>query len=208
MRKPRNVGIWPGFAFVVLLAVSAAQQQHATPQHAKPQHDDSKSNADNAKKKEDTQVQNDKTQPSSTQEDAESNSVDPSQYVGTEACKGCHESAGGSFDSNPHSKTLSEKRPDRQGCESCHGPGQSHSESGDPDNIVRFESMSKTGTSKICSQCHLFSKGHGSPIHLQHGKADVGCLDCHSVHSANVQKHLLKSEQTKLCSTCHVSKQE
>ncbi len=147
-------------------------------------------------------------QGSSNQQDAESDSVDPSQYVGTEACKGCHENVGGSFAANPHSKTLSEKRPDRQGCESCHGPGKSHAESGDPDNIIRFESVSKTGTSKICSPCHLFSEGHGSPLHVHHGKADVGCLDCHSVHSAKVQEHLLKSELSKLCSTCHMRKQQ
>jgi len=104
MRMARNVGIWGGLAFVVLLAVSAAQQ-HAKPENAKPQRENSKSNTGSSNK-EDKQTHNKKTQDSGNKENAESNSVEPSQYVGTEACKDCHENVGGSFASNPHSKTL------------------------------------------------------------------------------------------------------
>src|SRR6478672_3558609 len=51
--------------------------------------------------------------------------ADPSQYVGTDTCKTCHEDIGKTFDKGPHWKTLNDKHGVQwQGCEACHGPGK------------------------------------------------------------------------------------
>ena len=206
-----------GLGVILLLVVSSTRPQQPNSQNATPQHRDSAAgagipNASVPKKSEEKASQQKKAETNGAQPAPESGNVDASQidaslYAGTETCKGCHEEEGNKFAANPHSKTLTNKRPDRQGCESCHGPGQSHSEAGDPENIVRFESLSKADRSKICSECHDLSKGAGRAVHEQHSKASVGCLECHTIHTAKVQQRLLKSERLKLCSTCHASKQ-
>src|SRR5690348_8766785 len=49
--------------------------------------------------------------------------ADPSQYVGSDTCKTCHEEQGKSFDRGPHWKTTlaGHQGPEWQGCEACHG---------------------------------------------------------------------------------------
>ncbi len=136
--------------------------------------------------------------------------VDPTQYVGTETCKGCHEETGTSFAKNPHARTQAKHQgPQWQGCEACHGPGKSHAEAGDPANIIRFEQLSPAEISKTCLRCHDLSadKSPGRLLHSQHASNDVGCLECHSQHSS-VGPHLLKLEQAELCASCHSSRRK
>jgi predicted CXXCH cytochrome family protein len=212
MSKSRKIPTWGGFLFLqcfflLFLAASFAQQA------PKPQPEEQKSNSSNPGHQE-AKPAPDKTATSSTAKDAVAggdqdpapSSIDASQYVGSQACADCHENVGGTFSKNPHAKTITNKRVDQQGCEACHGPGKAHAESGDPDNIVRFESVSKAGATKICSKCHL-ANDLGDTVHTQHSKAAVGCLDCHSVHFGNAQEHWIKSEKAKLCSTCHEERQ-
>jgi len=64
-------------------------------------------------------------------------SPDPSQYVGSETCKTCHEDVPEkgffkSYEDSPHYVTTLDKKkgPEWQGCEACHGPGKDHVEGG------------------------------------------------------------------------------
>ncbi|HWX55706.1 MAG TPA: cytochrome c3 family protein [Verrucomicrobiae bacterium] len=125
--------------------------------------------------------------------------ADPSQYVGTETCKSCHE------DKSAHARPQ-EKRPGQQwqGCEACHGPGKRHAEAGDPENIIRFETLSRHEAVQICSRCHAPVKGHSALLHSQHAKTTISCLDCHSQHSA-AAPHLLKTVASRLCTSCHLA---
>lgn len=193
------LGLRAGIGFVLLLAVSLAQQTRS--QNTASQH------ANTSRRKEEKAAPPKKKESNGDEQASESGSVDASVYVGTEACKGCHEEEGNKFGANPHSKTLANKRPDKQGCEACHGPGESHSQAGDPENILRFESLSKPATAKICSDCHDLSKGAGHTLHEQHTKVGVSCLECHNIHNSRMSQHLLKSENSKLCLTCHAQKQ-
>jgi len=136
--------------------------------------------------------------------------VDPTQYVGTETCKGCHEEIGTAFYKSPHARTSAKHQgPQWQGCEACHGPGRSHAEAGDPANIIRFEQLSRAEISKSCSRCHDLSadKNAGKLVHSQHASVDVGCLECHSQHSAT-EPHLLKAARSELCASCHSSRRK
>src|SRR5579884_45716 len=71
--------------------------------------------------------------------------VDPSQYVGAETCKACHEDVAKGYDKGPHWKTTLAKHqgPQWQGCEACHGPGKEHAESADPSKIIRFPEIGR-----------------------------------------------------------------
>lgn len=132
--------------------------------------------------------------------------ADPSQYVGADTCKTCHEEVAHSFDKGPHWKTTLSKHqgPQWQGCEACHGPGKEHAESADPAKIVRFPSLSREEASKRCLQCHEFGEEHANFLRSEHLKNNVGCVDCHSIHNPKVQIKLLKIAQPQLCYSCHL----
>jgi predicted CXXCH cytochrome family protein len=139
-------------------------------------------------------------------QDAEYQKADASKYAGANTCKTCHEEEGKSFEEGPHSKTNPTKHtgPQWQGCEACHGPGKEHAESADPSKIIRFPSLSREEASKRCLGCHEFGEEHANFLRSQHLKNNVGCTDCHSVHSPTVNHALLRAAQPALCYSCHV----
>jgi DmsE family decaheme c-type cytochrome len=132
--------------------------------------------------------------------------VDPSQYVGADTCKTCHEDVAKGYDQGPHWKTELAKHqgPEWQGCEACHGPGKAHAESADPDKIIRFGPLSREESSKRCLACHEFGEEHSNFLRSPHLKNNVGCVDCHSVHSPKVNRQLLRAAQPALCYSCHL----
>ncbi len=139
-------------------------------------------------------------------QEADYHKVDPSQYVGSDTCKTCHEDMGKSFDRGPHWKTTMAKHagPQWQGCEACHGPGKAHAESADPDKIIRFPSLSREESSKRCLGCHQLGEEHANFLRSEHMKNNVGCVDCHSVHHPKVEQKLLRAATPTLCYTCHL----
>lgn len=148
-------------------------------------------------------AQQDNSQPASDLKVHEQ-AADASQYVGAETCKTCHEQVGASYEKNPHRKTASKyPGPDYQGCEACHGPGKAHAESGDPDKIIRMPSLSREDSSKVCLKCHEFGQEQANFLRSEHVKNNVGCIDCHSIHTPRVQERLLKAAQPTLCLKCH-----
>jgi len=139
-------------------------------------------------------------------QDSDYHKVDPSQYVGSDTCKTCHEDVGKSFDQGPHWKTILAKHtgPQWQGCEACHGPGKEHAESADPSKIIRFPSLSREESSKRCLGCHEFGEEHANFLRSEHLKNNVGCVDCHSIHHPRVESKLLQVAQPQLCYSCHL----
>jgi hypothetical protein len=55
---------------------------------------------------------------------------DPSDFVGTDTCAGCHDVQHARFLKTPHATLLSDPswKGKVTGCESCHGPGKAHVE--------------------------------------------------------------------------------
>lgn len=126
------------------------------------------------------------------------------QYVGSEACKSCHEELyTKKFEATPHFKTT---LASGHGCESCHGAGSQHVEGGgDISKIVRFAALSKQAINQRCLHCHgenLKQRHFTSSVHASN---DVGCLDCHSAHQAKEAQHLLVAAPPQLCYGCHVT---
>jgi DmsE family decaheme c-type cytochrome len=133
--------------------------------------------------------------------------ADPSQYVGSETCKTCHEDIYKLFDASPHHQNESLKKvtPDiNQGCESCHGPGKEHAESGgDVSKIVNFKTLAPSKASETCLQCHQNSQEHINFQRSIHNDNKIGCTDCHSAHHPAVKEKLLKVALPQLCYGCH-----
>src|SRR6266542_1498030 len=59
------------------------------------------------------------------------------EYVGSEACKDCHEDQFKNFSHTVHAKLANAKdwKGKVTGCETCHGPGKAHTAEGDPAKI-------------------------------------------------------------------------
>jgi nitrate/TMAO reductase-like tetraheme cytochrome c subunit len=150
-----------------------------------------------------------------------------SGYVGSDACKDCHEDQFKAFTHTSHAQlsTISSWKGKVTGCEACHGPGKAHSAEGDPKKIISFKNKSSKETSETCLTCHAGKEEHNNFRRGEHWRNDIGCTDCHAPHAsptdrnlpssnvfvarANAQKpgfstiHMLKVGEPQLCMSCH-----
>src|SRR5580765_4517962 len=73
--------------------------------------------------------------------------VPPAQaagYVGDDTCVACHDNKDKQLAATLHGKSQNPRTPaanGNQACETCHGPGKEHSESGDKAKIRVFTTM-------------------------------------------------------------------
>jgi predicted CXXCH cytochrome family protein len=149
------------------------------------------------------------------------------QYVGSEACKECHEDQFRDFTHTAHATltTLSSWKGKVTGCESCHGPGKAHIEEGDPTKMISFKNKTAKDISETCLSCHAGKEERNNFRRGEHWRNDIGCTDCHSPHSsitgrnvassntlvttANAEKpgfatiRMLKKNDPQLCIACH-----
>jgi predicted CXXCH cytochrome family protein len=149
------------------------------------------------------------------------------EYVGSEACKDCHEDQFKAFSHTSHAQlaTLASWKGQATGCEACHGPGKAHIEEGDPKKIISFKNKSSKEISETCLACHAGREERNNFRRGEHWRNDIGCTDCHSPHSmpgnrnvansityvgrANAEKQdfstiaMLKMGEPQLCVSCH-----
>ena len=124
------------------------------------------------------------------------------EYVGEQTCIGCHDTQqyGGA-----HALVANAKTPKAtHGCESCHGPGKAHAESGDPTLIRRLNAKNPDEVTATCTTCHTRSS-HALWEGSAHDQRNVSCATCHSVHNPKGEPQLVARTQVELCSTCHRS---
>jgi DmsE family decaheme c-type cytochrome len=127
-------------------------------------------------------------------------------YVGDETCTTCHESEGTALRLTLHGKAQNVRTPAAktgQSCETCHGPGQAHVDSGDKTKIKRFDAMSAKDVNATCLTCH--SKGsHAQWNGGMHDARNVSCASCHSVHNPKSERAQLKTvTAVQTCQACH-----
>lgn len=134
--------------------------------------------------------------------------------VGSETCGGCHDNIlanlgrtgmGRLFLKHPRSSL------EQMGCESCHGPGEVHAESGGTEfgDLIRFAKGTPIPVEKrndACLQCHEKKKllyWKGSP----HEARDVACSSCHKIHEEGMdisnRALLSNASETETCAPCH-----
>ena len=112
-------------------------------------------------------------------------SIPGADFIGTEGCAECHEELVRDFRTADHAKLMS-KGPNSidMGCESCHGAGSKHQESGGaPGTIINPKTSSET-----CYQCHLDIKAQFNLPYSHPMDGKMSCSDCHDPHKGSAKK--------------------
>lgn len=138
------------------------------------------------------------------------------EFVGSEECATCHEEITRDFRTATHGRLKAKgENAKNMGCESCHGPGSLHVQSGGE----RSKIVNPHRSPETCFQCHLevrasFQLPHRHPV--LEGK--MSCADCHNPHKGSAIKgggtslpqsvkgggeELLGQNQT--CTQCHTA---
>ena len=140
---------------------------------------------------------------------AEAEDTGPATYVGSQVCLNCHRSQYGNFEQTLHGQIFLHHPRDAQekeGCESCHGPGSKHARTKDADDIITFGKDSPTPVAErnaICLSCHE----RGDRTYWDgstHQTRDLACTNCHQVmEKVSVKFQLAKSTEPEVCFQCH-----
>jgi hypothetical protein len=99
------------------------------------------------------------------------NALPELHYTGQQACFTCHQDIEDLKATDVHSEIH---------CETCHGPGQKHSEKGDTTGYTR------PGGREFCGRCHLKNaakqKNTIVQIDLREHYVEKKCTECHNAH--------------------------
>ncbi len=127
-------------------------------------------------------------------------------YAGIEVCKGCHEDYYNKFMKSVHGKKAVSGSPvNREGCESCHGPGAEHANKGGGKGVSIFtfgKKVSAQEKASKCLACHEESKVLAFWNMNRHKAAGNSCDSCHSIHKG-VGEEMLVAAEPALCFNCH-----
>jgi predicted CXXCH cytochrome family protein len=132
-------------------------------------------------------------------------SIPGATYIGSAACADCHEKLCRDFKTASHAALLA-KGPNAAeiGCESCHGPGSLHNESGGGPRTI----LNPKKSAEVCFQCHLDKRGEfHSASHHPVLEGRVTCGDCHDPHQGSAVKGggTALSSESETCLACHTA---
>jgi DmsE family decaheme c-type cytochrome len=117
-------------------------------------------------------------------------------------CATCHADLVTHFKGNPHDRATSTHDPEGDSCADCHGSGKAHIESGGDKSTI-FD-PAEAGTNRVNDMCLSCHKGsHLAYAQSVHGRANLSCTGCHSIHAASPATHLLKAREPQVCFQCH-----
>jgi DmsE family decaheme c-type cytochrome len=105
-------------------------------------------------------------------------------YAGSEVCQTCHEDIFNAIQKSPHGVVETDKKRGWEGrtCESCHGPGSGHAESGSAEAIRNPARLPAAEVDQTCLKCHRNQPTHAGRLQSSHARGQVACTSCHSVH--------------------------
>jgi hypothetical protein len=100
-----------------------------------------------------------------------------------EDCATCHEDTAGQFKATSHGRAFHAGiKGGTASCESCHGPGDKHVESGDPADILNPVKLKGSRADASCLTCHDNRGGQAFWHGGEHQAAGINCVDCHGIH--------------------------
>ncbi len=125
-------------------------------------------------------------------------------YVGSESCEQCHDQITKHFGSSAHARLIAQgpNAGTDVGCESCHGPGSVHVESGGAIRTI----VNPERNPESCFQCHSnlraeFNLPYRHPV----VEGRLGCSACHESHRGDAFKagRTALHSENELCLECH-----
>ena len=114
----------------------------------------------------------------------------------------CHEGYDAAINRSKHGFVRDPRTPAAaQGCETCHGPGEAHTQ--DPENVKPkvFTRMQPADVNATCATCHNRGE-HTMWSGSAHDARNLSCTTCHSVHTPQSEHGQLKAAtQQAQCAT-------
>jgi DmsE family decaheme c-type cytochrome len=133
----------------------------------------------------------------------------PAGYAGTDTCEACHEPLAKVFAKTPHRAIDSDKKRGWAGraCESCHGAGQKHIESGSAADIRNPSKLDAAAIDQVCLTCHFGQPAHAGRIQNSHAMDQVPCTTCHKIHASEPPGLVAWSFRSinEQCGRCHTN---
>ena len=134
----------------------------------------------------------------------------PAEYIGEARCIECHGQENTHFSETLHAKVFRQNPKNdsqRQGCESCHGPGSNHARNAlDKTALVGFTKRWGTPVDVQNGQCLTCHEG-GTRQHWPgsiHAKSNLGCADCHNpMQKVSANSLLARQSISETCFQCH-----
>lgn len=125
-----------------------------------------------------------------------------SGYAGDDTCLLCHDAQRAIWQT-PHGLKGNPRTPAaKQGCESCHGPGQAHVDDDAKGHIRTFAKMDPREANAACLTCH--ERGaHALWEGSTHDTRRLACGTCHSAHTPKGPAQLKAVTELETCASCH-----
>ena len=127
-------------------------------------------------------------------------------FVGADICAECHEDKFDQILPSKHAQMNDLRTPfAKQGCETCHGRGETHSlsEGEELEGLVVYGKDSDVPPDEQNAQCLSCHQDTGR-MHWQgsaHEAADLVCTSCHLIHQPDGVLH--RAREMDVCTSCH-----
>jgi predicted CXXCH cytochrome family protein len=126
-------------------------------------------------------------------------------HVGNRVCAECHAHLTREFAASPHARIAitDAAMQGETGCESCHGPGSRHVETGGQSQYI----INPGNNPVACFRCHLEVQAEFElPAHHPVIEEHMNCVQCHDPHGGDIFKPaggLAMSQPNETCAQCH-----
>jgi len=131
--------------------------------------------------------------------------IEGATFAGSKSCAECHPEISRNFKTATHARLKAEgPNASDVGCESCHGAGSKHNQSGGAHHTIINPGKSPS----VCFQCHLDKRGEFNlPYHHPVLEGKMSCSDCHNPHKGDPVhgSALTVSWAQETCSKCHIA---